>query len=141
MADRDPDEIAGLGNFKRKQSGLSPAAKKHVREERARAQRPEPTPEELEAFAKAVVHPHPQEAVLKELQEFSIKQAQHHRDLLALQEKLDRQARENEKLAVQLAEAKKHQETGGVHYKLPAGLSEEQKWNLMVNDPYGLLGE
>ena len=144
MTERDPAEIAGL-KPKRTRDGLSDAAVKHMEEEKAYSERPAPTHEELVKFAEATQeNPLPpgeeQQAILQQMRQMAELQKAQHQALMAMKEQLAQQQEANEKLTVELAKHQQKREEGGVHYKLPAGMSEEQQWSLMLNDPRGLLG-
>ncbi len=157
MADRDPDEIAGFKPLQPR-SGISERAAKAHAEQKAFDERPEPTADELAAFAKGAcdhpteyelpVKPMPADPaavaippeILAQMQEMAQLQKLQNQTMLAMKDQLDQEKAERVKLEAALVAQEQKINDGQVHYKMPSDLSEDQVWNLMVNDPRGVLG-
>lgn len=144
--DRDPDEIIGV----RKVSPPDAATMALIKDEELPEN--EHTPEALAKFAEALGIEQPEEApetpeapemggaVQAQLAQMAELQRAQHQTMLAMKEQLEAERAERVKLQAQLEEQAKKVDDGQVHYKMPAQITEEQQWNLMVNDPNGLLG-
>ncbi len=151
--ERDADEIIGLKPQPSKATDADIALAFGTEEKLAL-----PSAEDMQAFADKVcdvdapnelpIKPMPENpeqvavppAVLAQMQQMMELQQLQQQNMLAMKQQLELERSERKKLEETVATQNQQKLDGQVHYQMPANLSEEQQWNLALNDPNGLLG-
>lgn len=89
--------------------------------------------DELNGLAKAP------SAILDQMRDMAELQRLQNEQLAAMQNQLAEEQAKRQALETKLGEQQERMEAGHVHYKMPK-MSAEQEWNLLLNDPRGVLG-